>query len=362
MKQVLVVILLVSLLAGLCVGLSACNENGSTLPETEGENVALENTTSGGDLEIIQTMQEGIVLLSGDTTSSVNGISKNLTATVYPEDATNKEVDWFLEWETATDEDISNYLILEVPQDGSRTCTVTCIKSFEGLSAKVTVITRDGGFSASCLVTFAGVPKYMFLQMDGQSDDYTDYFRVTNGSYSGSYYLKNDLGTSIDGSNAIGSKYGNYEIESVHADLKYYVTVTGVNNGTIVHQEDVLVSLSQSSPTFNITRTHDNIDFDLDLIINKDTFVDVSLNENTLSINIKKTQGSALFGAGASTRTGWRVEYKGAYYPGQGGGQEYPCMIRVLAKETVSGKQSYVTFVMVTSASDVTLEPSSLEF
>ena len=361
MKKVLVVILLVSLLAGLCVGLSACNEKGSTLPETEGENVALENTTSGGDLEIIQTMQEGIVLLSGDTTSSVNGISKNLTATVYPEDATNKEVDWFLEWETATDEDISNYLILEVPQDGSRTCTVTCIKGFEGLSAKVTVITRDGGFSASCLVTYAGVPKYMLIQMDGQSDDYTDYFRVTNGSYSGSYYLKNDLGTSIDGSNAIGSKYGNYEIESVYADLKYYVTVTGVNNGTIVYEEDVLVSLSSSSPDFVIEKSHDNITNPLDLTINKDTFVDVSLDGAVLNVNIKKTQGSVLYGS-SSTRTGWIVTYKGAYYPGQGGGQEYPCMIRVLAKETVSGKESYVTFVMVTSASDVTLEPSALEF
>ena len=87
-----------------------------------------------------------------------------------------------------------------------------------------------------------------------------------------------------------------------------------------------------------------------------------SINGNVLTTNIVKTQGSVLNGQGVATRTGWRVEYKGAYYPAQGGGQAYPCMIRIALKEKVAGIEKLVTFNMVTSASSVSLEPSSLEF
>ena len=370
LKKFVVLISTVLTIALCCVGLIGCNA-GKNVEENAvdeifnnfdvvvDENTNVENIFEGTMLEPV------LRLSSGTSVASANGVSKTLTATVYPEDATNVEVDWSIAWNSTAqliNEDISNYLILSVAEDGSRVCTVTCIKGFEGSSATVTVTTRDGGYKDSCLCTYVGAPTYMEIQMEGQLDGSIDTFTVTNGIYNGSLYLKNALGTSIDGSNAIGSQYGNYEIVSVYADLKYYVTVIGVNNGTIVHQEDVLVSLSQSSSAFNITRTHENIDAGLDLTINKDTFADVSLNENTLSTNIKKTQGSALFGAGASTRTGWRVEYKGAYYPAQGGGQTYPCMIRILLREKNSGLEKLVTFIMVTSASSVSLEPSSLEF
>ncbi|MBR2481117.1 MAG: hypothetical protein IKB56_07435 [Clostridia bacterium] len=368
-KKFVVVISIVLTIALCCVGLIGCNA-GKNVEENEvdeifnnfdvviDDNSNVENTFEGTMIE------PAIRLSSGTSVASANGVSKTLTATVYPEDATNVEVDWSIAWESGSliNEDISNYLLFEVAEDGSRVCTVTCIKGFEGSSAKVTVTTRDGGFKASCLCTYVGAPSYMGIQMNGQTDGTIDTFSVTSGTYNGSLYLKNELGTSIDGSNAIGSSYGDYEITSIYADLKYYVTVIGVNNGTIVHEEDVLVSLSQSSPTFNITRTHDNVTADLNLTINRETFANASISGNVLTTNIVKTQGSVLAGQGVATRTGWRVEYKGAYYPEQGGGQAYPCMIRIALNEKVSGVEKLVTFNMVTSASSVSLEPSSLEF
>lgn len=108
-----------------------------------------------------------VSILSGATIASEDGtVSKTLTATVLPADAPNKAVDWSIEWAsdaTLKNENINDYVTVTPASDGALTATVTCKKSFRGSVAIVRVITRDGGFTASCFVKFDGIPTSMTI-------------------------------------------------------------------------------------------------------------------------------------------------------------------------------------------------------
>lgn len=348
------------------IGLFGCNVESNS--EEANVNEILNNfdiVTEDIPKEIFEgTMLEpSIKLSSGTAVASTNGVVKTLKATVYPEDSTNVEVDWSIVWTAGAlvNEDISNYLILEVPFDGSRDCTVTCIKGFEGSSATITVTTRDGGFTASCLATYVGTPTALSLDFDGTVVGNSSSVSVTNGTYNGNIIMTNDLGTSIDGSNAIGSAYGDYEISALYASVKYYVTVEYVLNGPVVQTEDILIDTTDSlnGHQYTISTSYEAQDFSLTIDVS--TFATASISGDTLTVNINKTQGSALYGSPA-TRTGWRVYYKGAYVDPRGDGESQPCMIKVEYKEKVSGLTSMVTFNMATSASSVSIDPSSVQF
>ena len=106
------------------------------------------------------------------------GVSKTLTATVYPSDARNKAVDWTLEWlDTEKADTLSEYLTLVPSSDGANTATLTCLQAFEG-EALVTVTTREGGYIDTCRVVFVGDPTSLFVSCDATT---------ASGSF-GSYY------------------------------------------------------------------------------------------------------------------------------------------------------------------------------
>lgn len=363
-KKIIVSICVIATLVVCVAGLVGCNA------DKKEDTVNVEEIYNCFDVVVNDfehsegTMLEPVIRLSsGTTVATVNGVSKTLTAYVYPEDATNVEVDWSIAWESGSliNEDISNYLILEVEEDGSRVCTVTCIKGFEGSSATVTVTTRDGGYKDTCLCTYVGAPKALSLDFDGTIVNNASYLTVTNGAYNGNIIMTNDLGTSIDGSNAIGSGYGDYEITAMYASVKYYVIVEYVLNGSIVQTEDILIDTTDSLNGYQYTISRSYQGNDLSLTIDASTFATASISDDVLTVNISKTQGSELYG-NASTRTGWRVYYKGGYVDPRGDGEAQSCMIYIEYKEKLSGQSSMVIFNMVTSVSDVSLDHSRLEF
>ena len=97
----------------------------------------------------IETMSEG---------AEVEGLTVQLTATVEPADAWNKEVDWSFAWaEDAPTEWSSkpaeNYIKIEPLTDGSTTANVTLTDYYHACAITITVTTRDGGFTASCDAT-----------------------------------------------------------------------------------------------------------------------------------------------------------------------------------------------------------------
>ena len=77
-----------------------------------------------------------------------------LTATIEPEDASNKRVDWKVEYADGTTDDVEDYVTVTPTYDGSLTANVECIKAF-GKQIVITVTSRDNEeITASCTVDY----------------------------------------------------------------------------------------------------------------------------------------------------------------------------------------------------------------
>ena len=97
---------------------------------------------------------------SGTTITSDESVDVRIEAYVRPDDAANKKVDFSVAWGTAPthgSEPVENYLTVTPDSDGSTTATVSCKKAFGDDTILITVTTREGGFQATCTVTFTGV-------------------------------------------------------------------------------------------------------------------------------------------------------------------------------------------------------------
>lgn len=83
-----------------------------------------------------------------------------LTATITPDSATNKTVDWTIAFvnpssEWATGKTVTNYVTVTPTADGALTANVECLQAF-GEQIKVTVTSRDNdGIFADCFVDYA---------------------------------------------------------------------------------------------------------------------------------------------------------------------------------------------------------------
>lgn len=91
-------------------------------------------------------------------------VNVKIKATVIPDDASNKAVDFSVEWGYATvhkDEAVTDFVTVTQDYDGSVNATVSCKKAFDTDKIIVKVTTREGGFTAKCTVTFLGVATSM---------------------------------------------------------------------------------------------------------------------------------------------------------------------------------------------------------
>ena len=99
-----------------------------------------------------------------------NTMRKTLTATVYPESAINKKVDWTVAWaEEGNEEIVTEYVTVEPESVGSTTATVICFKPFTK-DIVVTVTTIESGYSATCMVTYKGIPTDITVSTDVNYD------------------------------------------------------------------------------------------------------------------------------------------------------------------------------------------------
>ena len=94
-------------------------------------------------------------------------LKQTLTATIQPATTENKEVDWTVAWADSTGVgDVTDYITVTPESDGSTTATVTCYQPFTG-DIVITVITRDGGFTARCLCNYVGKPTSLVIEPTG---------------------------------------------------------------------------------------------------------------------------------------------------------------------------------------------------
>ena len=146
--------------------LASCNPNGF------GKNADTEEVKTTPSLSI-ETKNSPFMSLSAKTvtraTTNGNVLEHILTATVLPESAENKEVYWAVKWEDTTrTEIVSSYVMLTTNENGGNVATITCVKPFTG-NIVITVTTMEGGFTASCICKYVGLPSEIDVDLSDLS-------------------------------------------------------------------------------------------------------------------------------------------------------------------------------------------------
>lgn len=145
-KFIAIVAAFMALAVALSLVLVGCASGKDTIPEND------------FSAEMHDTQYVKLAMSSAATVAADNSVSKTLTATVLPETAENKAVDWTVEWDDTENETaVTDYVTVTPTADGSTTATVTCHKAFTG-NIIITVTTRENGYSATCVVSFVGMP------------------------------------------------------------------------------------------------------------------------------------------------------------------------------------------------------------
>lgn len=232
-------------------------------PSTDDESEELVETTALST-EFVNT--ENIKLMAASPmmmNTRAATITQKITATVLPETATNKKVDWSVAWADAgKTENVANYLTVTPDSDGSTSATVTCKAAFTG-NIVITATTRQNGYKADCVVSFVGVPANINIvtNLTPASDGY----HVAVGStYTFGTELSNPFGE-------VGNAYKNLE-----------VSVKGV--GTIkVASKEVYVSSGN-------TKWYDDLAKNISIEDIATKFVDASIaTDGTITVNVKKS-------------------------------------------------------------------------
>ena len=188
------------------VSLASCDP-GDFFSDSEAETTASETAES---LHIQPEMSPFITVSVSPMTVSVTNnkttLKQTLVATIQPATTENKEVDWTVAWADSTGAgDVSDYITVTPESDGSTTATVTCYQPFTG-DIVITVITRDGGFTARCLCNYVGKPTSLAIEPTGATtvSDSKWNIRVAEVKSGNIYYFD------LLPSNAFGSTGGTF--------------------------------------------------------------------------------------------------------------------------------------------------------
>ena len=175
---------------------------------------------------------------SGTTVTSPQSVDVRIEAYVYPESAANKEVDFSVAWGNAPthgSEQVSNYLTVTPDSDGSTTATVSCKKSFGDDTIVITVTTREGGYTATCTVSFTGIASGIKITSSTATKKST--------SARGEYY---ELGTSktytfnIGLTNAFNDAAGNLSVTEIGGEGNMYFGNGSYNDGGYINFTDMV--------------------------------------------------------------------------------------------------------------------------
>lgn len=148
---------------------------------------------SDGDLSGIISDNEFVRLAMGAAVTAADGeyVERTLTATVSPAEAAEKGVTWAIAWaDGSSDVDINDYLVLT---PSGNTATVRCYAAFEK-DALITATTVEGGFTATCVVKFVGIPSEINMSSTDVSAIEGYYNLSANKTYNFNIELSNIFG------------------------------------------------------------------------------------------------------------------------------------------------------------------------
>ena len=327
-KWIIVFVLIVILLAGTTASLFlSLRKEPAPEENTETEESALLNDFTA---EAENTPHIRLSLSRASGTAADNSVSKTLTATVIPETASNKAVDWSAEWgdENKT-ENLAEYLTVTPAADGSTTATVTCKKAFTG-TIIITVTTRESGYTASCIVTFAGWPTELVIETEATQSG--GYYKVGVGNtYEFGVSLTNPF-------NSVGSKFNDFTC-----------TVSGVGSFIVGYMEHYNSTGTDSwTDSLNKTVTLDSL---------KDKFISVSYADGKITVTTIKAIES-YYASSERLDSGRTRAYHDKF-------RSYvdDCYFKVTIKENVSGLTKTINIRFDDSiVTGVNMSESEIEF
>ena len=156
MRNTLAIISLVVIVCGVMVVCVGCNEQAAIVAGTESASEDIYASTPS------KVRGVGVShVLSAVTENGVTYPSIDITATITPADAKNRNVTWTVGWDSEAelkDKSVTDYVTVTADSTNSLKATVVCKKAFRGSTIVVTVTTEEGGYAASCNVTYEGKP------------------------------------------------------------------------------------------------------------------------------------------------------------------------------------------------------------
>ncbi len=188
-----------------------------------------ELTENTGNLAVATVANSpGIKLSAMRAASETEYNTVMLTATVMPEDVENKAVDWTIEWqvpdsEFATGKTVTDYCTVTPTADGALTAKVRCWQPFEEyIDVKAT--TREGGYVATCTVTFAGKPsEFTITSSEATQSGGTYNLGVTNPTRNYTFDLNlsnewNQVGDKFYNFTYTIKGYGDFQVQDMQKD------------------------------------------------------------------------------------------------------------------------------------------------
>lgn len=293
----LIAVLLVGMAASLILAVNNGKDKEDDVPVQE--EIANDFTASVQDTQFVKLSMSKTATVAAD-----NSVSKTLTATVLPATATNKTVDWTVEWgDESNTADVSQYLTVTPASNGSTTATVTCKQAFTG-TIVITVTTRESGFMATCVVSFTGLPTDIVIDTSVATSD-GDYKVGIGGSYEFNVSLTNPFGS-------VGSQFNNVTC-----------SVTGVGSFKVGYMEHYNQSGKDNWYEETIkTVTLDSL---------KDSFINIGYADGKITIGTVKSIES--YYKSVEKMDGGRTRaYEDKFYSFVD-----DCYFRVTVKESVSG-------------------------
>lgn len=289
-------------------------------------------------------------------TTSTARAEVRIEAYVVPENANNREVDFSVAWGEGAQrsaEPVTDYVTVTPESDGSRVATVACIKGFGDDIILITVTTRDGGFQATCTVTFEGAPSSLkFMYNDTEYSSSSEITVQANAEYSVKLKLVGEFGE-------VGEKFGDFEVVSVAMQGKFNAKREGVNNAAVLYEDTIVIDLEDPCYYAYDIATGGNgnkVGFDAS------QFIECSIEGDTLKVRAIRSETS-FFHPSTPPRTGTRVTYESAYYEPRGGGAPSDCRMCVLVKDKVSGVEGLIYIdIEGTAVSGVSLSQTEMEF
>ena len=226
-----------------------------------------EETADNGGAIIGESVGSGVKVMSAKIAPenyAANGVSAQaetaytLTATVLPEKASNKAVDWAVSFVNpssawATGKTVTDYVTVTPTADGALTANVECLQAF-GEQIKVTVTSRNNAdATATCLVDYAErVSGYTLTLSNGGvtiSSSDPEYTVTGNSSVSISKgeYTKT-VGTVEENFTGTYVIRGNASFAANMSSIGVNATVKQVSGSVVPVGEDIFTSLYQLSP------------------------------------------------------------------------------------------------------------------